>query len=66
MKLLDYRKKLRLTRREASAQLGVTESTLFRWERGRVPRAEDMRKIRNWSDGAVTADDMIGAGGVKT
>lgn len=60
MRLVHYRKLKALTRRAAAAELGVTEVTLWRWETGRqTPRPADIGNIRDWSQGAVTADDLI-------
>lgn len=63
LKLLDYRKLRKLSRRAAGAALGVNQITVWRWETGRTaPDAAAMRRIAKWSDGAVTANDMVGAG----
>lgn len=59
MKLFDYRKLRGITRRVAARELGVTEGSFYRWECGRMPQPNDIIKIRNWSAGAVTADDLM-------
>ena len=43
----------------AAAELGVDYSTLYRWiNSGSMPRPATLKKIREWSNGAVTANDF--------
>lgn len=62
MKLEEYRKLRRLTREQAAKELDVDPATLWRWEKGRTPRPEHIRRIWAWSMGAVTAADLVGEG----
>jgi transcriptional regulator with XRE-family HTH domain len=60
MLLKDYRKLARLTRQQTGDALGVTGITIWRWETGRaMPGTETLLKIKEWSKGAVTADDVL-------
>lgn len=59
LQLENYRRLMRLTRKEAAIQLGCAPNTIYRWEKGRqTPRPQDLKKIREWSVGAVTANDF--------
>jgi DNA-binding XRE family transcriptional regulator len=61
MKLQDYRKLLGLSRAKAAAQLNTTGVTLYRYETGRMfPSIKACTRIRDWSKGAVTLDDLLG------
>lgn len=60
MKLLEYRLQEKITRAQAAAALGVSVPTYFKWEGGVVPCANNIRKIGEWSDGAVMANDLVG------
>lgn len=61
MKLQDYRKLLGLSRAKAAAQLNTTGVTIYRYETGRMlPSTKAMTRIKHWSKGAVTADDLLG------
>ena len=61
MKLIDYRKLMGLSRAKAAAQLNTTGTTLYRYETGRMaPSAKAITRIRTWSKGAATADDLVG------
>lgn len=61
MKLQDYRKLLGLSRAKAAAELGTTTTTIYRWETGRMyPSIEAAKRIREWTKGAVTLDDLLG------
>lgn len=60
MQLEQYRKLRKLSRRAAAIELKCAENTLYRWEKGRqTPRPKDLKKIREWSGGAVTANDFF-------
>lgn len=62
MKLQDYRKLLGLSRAKAASQLGTTGVTIYRYETGRMlPSIKAATRIREWSKGAVTLDDLLGA-----
>lgn len=61
MKLIDYRKLMGLSRAKAAAQLGTTGPTIYRYETGRMlPSHKAAARIREWSKGAVTLDDLLG------
>ncbi len=60
MKLTPYRESIGLNIREAAAQIGVTHESMRRYENGeRTPSVEMIALIREWSRGAVTADDFV-------
>ena len=60
MKLKDYRALIKISRAKAGAALGVTGLSIWRWETGRcMPGGEMLAKIKTWSKGAVTADDVL-------
>lgn len=61
MLLQDYRMKVaKLSREKAGAQIGVNGITIWRWETGRsIPPPELLRKVQEWSAGAVTPNDFI-------
>lgn len=60
MKLIQYRKLKQLSRARAAQELGVNESTYWRWEKAiTTPRPSDILKIFHWSSGAVSANDFI-------
>lgn len=60
MRLFEYRKLKQLSRQQAADQIGVNASTYWRWEKSiTTPKPVDIRKIFNWSNGAVTANDFI-------
>lgn len=62
MKLQDYRKLMGLSRAKAAAQLNTTGVTIYRYETGRiVPSVKAATKIIDWSKGAVTFVDLLGA-----
>lgn len=61
MKLIDYRKLMGLSRAKAAAQLNTTGVTIYRYETGRIlPSVKASTRIRNWSKGAVTLEDLLG------
>lgn len=61
MKLIDYRKLMGLSRAKAAAQLGTTGVTIYRYESGRMlPSIKACTRIRDWSKGAVTLEDLVG------
>ena len=58
-KLMDWRRKHRMSRRELAEQLGVTVETVRRWEAGlRVPRPATMARIRAVTGGRVGPGDF--------
>jgi transcriptional regulator with XRE-family HTH domain len=58
VKLKAYRELRRLTQADVAEQLGTDQVNVCRWEDGTIPRPDMVRKIRNWSGGAVTAEDF--------
>ena len=60
MKLKAYRDLRKLTQAEVADQLGTDKANICRWEDGTIPRQEMVRKIRNWSGGAVMAAVVLG------
>lgn len=62
MELRRYLDDQKLTCTAFGQQVGVTPSTVSRWAAGRLmPRPAQIRKIIRVTDGAVTADDLLGA-----
>lgn len=60
MGLKDYRKANSLSAAEMGRLLGVTHSTILRWEDGKMsPSAHFIRKINEVTRGAVTANDLF-------
>lgn len=63
MQLIEYRKLRSLTRLQVAGELQTTENTVYRWETGKqMPRRDDLKRIKQWSGGAVTADDFVDLG----
>lgn len=61
MKLEAYRTKKRLSRFQAAQEIGVDTSTIWRWETGKgEPKPAQIRRIVEWSNGKVTANDFWG------
>lgn len=59
MKLRLYREKTGLSQIAAGEQLGVSKDVYNSWEYGhRIPRPGVMKKITQWSNGAVTPNDF--------
>ena len=58
MKLKQYRELRQMTQAEVAEQIGTDKTNVCRWEDGTIPRADMVRKIREWSGGAVTAEDF--------
>lgn len=59
MKIDEYIKLRRITYIKAAEELKVDYSTLYRWiNSGAMPRPAKLKKIREWSSGAVTANDF--------
>lgn len=60
MTIDDYIKLTRKTYLSAAAELGVDYTTLYRWINSEtMPRPAMLKKIKKWSQGAVTANDFI-------
>ena len=47
-----------LTLEQAAEEIGVTKTTVWRYERGRIPHGDHMSRIISWSGGAITANDF--------
>lgn len=59
MKLKDYRTLLGRTLEQVAEELRVSAGTVSRWERGEsIPGRDEMRRIKDWSSGAVLANDF--------
>ena len=59
MKLLDYIEKQENTIQKAAEELGFTYEDVRRYCKGIViPRPDKMKKIIEWSNGEVTANDF--------
>ena len=59
MKLKIYRESLHISQSEAASQLCVSKNVYNSWEYGvRIPRAAMMKKITEWTEGRVTANDF--------
>lgn len=55
-----YRELRGLSRAQAAAELKTSRVTVYRWELGQIaPSPSTIRKVREWSQGAVTGDDML-------
>ena len=60
MTLEKYRQLRGLKIREVAEELGTDYSTVWRWLAGtRTPEPDSIRKIGDWSQGAITANDWI-------
>lgn len=59
MTINDYIKLKRMTYVKAAEELSVDYATVYRWiHSGSMPRPAMLKKIREWSNGAVTANDF--------
>lgn len=59
MKLKDWRKRDGITQAQAANRIGVSVTTISRWEAGEVvPRQQQMAAIRKATKGAVGAVDF--------
>lgn len=59
MQIREYRLQERKKMTEAAELLGVSVHVYSSWEYGkRIPRADRMRKIYEWSDGQVRPEDF--------
>lgn len=59
MKLRRYREKMGIGFADAAEQLGISESQLSRIETGKCrPRAALVKRIAEWTEGAVRAGDF--------
>jgi len=62
MKMIEYRRLRRQTRKQVADELQTTITTVYRLETGRHgASAEMLKRIGTWSNGAVTANDLVGA-----
>lgn len=60
MKLKDWRKRDGITQAQAANRIGVSVTTVSRWEAGEVvPRQQQMAAIRKATKGAVGAVDFV-------
>ena len=58
--LRSYRRKAGLTQDDLAQRLNVKKFTVSRWEAGkRCPSLDLIRRIRNATNGEVTADDFL-------
>jgi transcriptional regulator with XRE-family HTH domain len=61
MTLKQFRELRGLRSGDAARELGVTYVQYWRWENGKtIPEPHNMRKISEWSKGAVSANDLVG------
>lgn len=59
MQLSQYLEENGLSYKQLSEQLGVTETSIYRYAKGlRKPRAEHIKRIFDVTEGKVTADDF--------
>jgi DNA-binding XRE family transcriptional regulator len=66
-KLVAWRRKRRLTQREAAALLGVTQPTWCAWETGSVvPRSVYVRRLIEITDGEIRLEDFETDGPTKS
>lgn len=55
-----YRELRGLSRAQAAAELKTNRVTVYRWEQGlSAPSWASIRQVADWSQGAVTTDDML-------
>jgi transcriptional regulator with XRE-family HTH domain len=60
MGLREYRRLKNLSAVEFGRLVGVTHSTVLRWEDGKIfPAAESLQKIQSVTNGAVTPNDLF-------
>jgi predicted DNA-binding transcriptional regulator AlpA len=60
MTIDQYIQLKRMTYLAAAEELGVDYTTLYRWINAEtMPRPAMLKKIKEWSNGAVTANDFI-------
>lgn len=65
MKLKDWRKRECMTQAQAANRIGVSVTTISRWEAGEVvPRQQQLAAIRKTTKGAVGAVDFVKQGGL--
>lgn len=62
MQLREYIALRRLTLAQAAEEIGCSVSALHRWTEGAVPRKPDMRRLMQWSKGAVMPNDFYAEG----
>lgn len=63
MKLRDWRKRECMTQAQAANRIGVSVTTISRWEAGEVvPRQQQLAAIRKATRGAVGAVDFVKQG----
>lgn len=61
MRLQQYRELRNITRQQAADEMGVDQSAVWRWEKGKaIPMPKQIMLISEWSHGVVTANDFIG------
>ena len=59
MNIKSYRKMLGISQEKAASEIGVSKDVYNSWEYGvRFPRPENVKKIEEWSNGAVTPNDF--------
>lgn len=67
MKLKKWRKSADITLTQLAADVGVSDITIGRYERGeRIPRPKIMARIVRLTDGAVRPDDFYDIEGWKS
>ena len=59
MQLKDWRQAQGLTLAQLAERIGVSEVSASRYERGRMPRAAILQKIKNFTEGKVLPDDWL-------
>ena len=60
MKLRDWRKRDGITQAQAANRIGVSVTTISRWEAGEVvPRQQQLAAVRKVTRGAVGAVDFV-------
>lgn len=62
MTLHEFMKLASLSDTDMASKLGCSEGAVKKWRYGeRVPRVDQLRRIHEITNGAVTANDFIGA-----
>lgn len=60
MDIRDYREKNGMTQRQLADALGIAESSVRRYEKGRIPEREIIDKLLALSGGEITLNGIYG------
>lgn len=59
MTLGDWLKSRNMTHDDLARRLGCDRSAVTKWVGGRLPRKDVLRRLKEITDGSVTADDFL-------